>query len=251
MNSGLKLSLLGFGGVLLFCGAFVGFAKARGAELHDLPLLGPLFSAPDGGGERGPGPDVHPDVATAQHAPAPRPEPPRPEPAKPARASLLDAFSIESPYDAAELQQLVDALEASHREAETRLAAIAAREAAVEARESAVADKEQELAELKARLETLTQARGQESAGAGDPRSRSQAIEELTWRAKSGLFADGDAETLAPRLASYPAIEAARILSGLPPERAQELLGALPEARWREYAEAYASMRALVSDGKE
>jgi ribosomal protein L29 len=250
MNASLKHLLLGAGGVALFCGAFVGFAKWRGADLHELPWIGLLFPLPedDAGAVR-----VHPD---AELHPRPRATPAeeepvrlRQEPAKVARAGLLDAFTLESPYSASELQALVDALKESHREAEIRLEAIAAREAAVEAREQSVADREQELAELKARLDEMTQ---RAASGSLDPqRSKAEQLEDLTWSAKSALFADGDAETLAARLVAYPPIEAARILAGLPPERAQELRGALPESRWREYAEAYASMRALTSGNDE
>lgn len=249
MNQSLKHLLLGAGGIALFCGAFVGFAKWRGAELHELPWIGLLFPVPhDVAGDA----PAHPDLERPSRPGAAQPEAepvrPRQEPSKVARAGLLDAFSLESPYSASELQALVDALEASHREAEIRLEAIAAREAAVEVREAAVADREQELAELKSRLDAMTQGAG--SAPLETRRSTAEQLEELTWSAKSALFAEGDAETLATRLIAYPPIEAARILAGLPPERAQELLGALPEARWREYAEAYASMRAL-SSGKD
>jgi hypothetical protein len=241
----LKPLLIGFGGVLLFCGAFVGFATWRGAELHELPWIGLLFPLPeDDLGDLATHPDAPPRAETSR-PPRPQADPPRPrsEPAKVARASLLDAFTLEPPYSAAELQTLVDALKESHHEAELRLEAIAAREAAVEAREAAVADKEQELVELKARLDAMTQ-------GSGAPdrvRSKAEELEELAWSAKSALFAEGDVEPLATRLLGYPAIEAARILAGLPPERAQELLAALPESKWREYAEAYASARALAT----
>ncbi|HUR28787.1 MAG TPA: hypothetical protein VM509_11415, partial [Planctomycetota bacterium] len=56
----------------------------------------------------------------------------------------------------------------------------------------------------------------------------------------SAFFTDGDAEVLVQRLTGFTAAEGAQILIRLPPLRARELLDGLPNARWREYAEAYA-----------
>jgi hypothetical protein len=53
------------------------------------------------------------------------------------------------------------------------------------------------------------------------------------------FFAEGDISDLAKRLVGYEAPAAAKILAKLSPERARELLDALPTAKWREYAEAY------------
>ena len=51
---------------------------------------------------------------------------------------------------------------------------------------------------------------------------------------------EGETEVLIQRLAGFSPEESAKILIRLTPARAKELLDALPNARWREFAEAYA-----------
>jgi len=255
MNPFVKSSLLSLGGVVLFAGAFVGFAKLRGAEWHEIAVIGAFFPKPP---EGEPDPSLaeadhesgHEPGATAEVPPVAREHEPARKPppeVRSARLSLLDAFSLESPYTSSQLQALADSLEAKNREAEQRLAAIAEQEQLIADRMEALNEHQGALQELRAKLERMQEELRVRSEELEKDSSLRETREAEEWRARGKLFEEGEAEQLAKRLLAYAADDAAKILVTLEPERARELLDALPEAQWQAYAEAYSEATARAS----
>ena len=240
MNTVVKASLLGAGGILLFGGAFVGFAKARGADMHALPLIGAMFSAPP---QSEPIADAPP--AAEPHAATTAPNAPAHEATqvRTARAGLLDVFSLDAPFQKSELEQLVESLKQSQHESLERLDAIAAREKVLDEREKGLDERQQTLEKLKQQLEAKAREQSALDASTEDPAARAARIQE-TWVTRGSLFAEGETDRLVERLQSFSAADAAHILVTLDPARARELLDALPPAKWREYAEAYSMLMA-------
>ncbi len=257
MKPAVTYSLLAVGALVLFSAATIGFAKMKGAPLHELPLFGALFPAPaetDATDEHaGPG-DTHepaagavaehgeaaPTHAAETHSNATANEH-RP---KVARASLLDAFSLETPLDGAELQGLVKSLRDAQREADQRLGAVAKREVELDERERALKERQQELLEMKSRMEAASAEVQPGAVSAAPVKATKQELDEREWAAKAQLFESGEAAAIAERLTSFNADDAAKILVALPPKRARDLLAALPTEKWKEFADAYSKRAA-------
>lgn len=252
MNKVATYSLIGAGALALFSAAYIGFAKMHGAPMHELPVFGALFPAPEKPAEsEAPVGDEHASAAT-EPAPPEHTEAPKPAPAAQLReqkADLFSMFQLQSPYSADELRALVDGLKTKNQEAERRLAEMTAKEELVRDRLETIAEREKSLERIKTELDQKEReltAREEEVKSEEQKKSDS---EEKSAKALGALFGEGEVEVLAPRLASYGAKEAARILVTLDPERAKELLDALPQARWREFAEAYTKLVAARKTG--
>lgn len=249
MNKVAFYSLIGAASLLLFALAYLGFAKARGAPMHELPVFGSLFPAPEEGEE------AHASQAQAsesdtgaEHASATEPTieahaaPPERERAPvhtAQKADLLSVFQIESPFTPDELRKLVDGWKTKNQEVEARLGSVIAKEELVQDRLETLGDREKTLERIQRELDQREQAlalREQKLARAELTQEDAQA---KSAQALGALFVDGEVEILAQRLASYGPKEGARILATLEPDRARELLDAVPQARWREFAEAY------------
>jgi flagellar motility protein MotE (MotC chaperone) len=268
MNKVATISLASAGGLLLFSVAYIGFAKLNGVPMHTLPVFGSLFPAPPESeasedeahasgtaeGEHGEKPaETNPEghgeeVATNEHGEKPiasateshgashGSESPRREEAK---ADVLGMFQFESPYTADELRELVSTLERRNKELDRRLAELANKEELADDRLEAIEDRQKALDTMKAELEELQAelaARAEELERDGQKKSDD---EQKSVRALGALFEDGEPDALASRLVGYGPKEAAKILATLQPDRAKELLDALPQAKWREFAEAY------------
>jgi predicted RNase H-like nuclease (RuvC/YqgF family) len=163
------------------------------------------------------------------------------------KADLFSIFQLESPYSADELRALVDGLKAKNQDAERRLAELTAKEELIRDRLDTIAEREKALERIKTELDQKERELVAREDEVKSEEQKKTDSEEKSAKALGALFGDGDVEVLAPRLASYGSKEAARILVTLDPERAKELLDALPQARWREFAEAYTR---LVADRK-
>jgi flagellar motility protein MotE (MotC chaperone) len=245
MNTVVKASLLGVGGLVLFGGAFVGFAKARGADMHALPLIGAMFAAPpepEPIKDTPPAADTH-AASTAAANPAPAAQAHEETHVRTARAGLLDVFSLDAPFQKDELEQLVESLKKSQHDALDRLDAIAAREKVLDEREKLLDERQATLEKLKAQLDSKAREQSALDASTEDPAARAARIQE-TWVTRGLLFAEGETDRLVERLQGFSASDAAHILTTLDPARARELLDALPAAKWREYAEAYSILMA-------
>ncbi|MBI5432641.1 MAG: hypothetical protein HZA52_07415 [Planctomycetes bacterium] len=266
MNKVATLSLAGAGGLLLFSVAYIGFAKMNHVPLHTLPVFGSLFPKPpaetDEHGEPKAGDehasasgdehatetpnDEHGEVATADpHAtPEHSAETKGHAATKGAshgesKADLLGMFQFESPYSADELRELVETVERKNKELDRRMAELSTKEELVDDRLEAIEDRQKALDAMKTELEELQAelaARAEEVQRDGQKKSDE---EQKTVKALGALFEEGEADALASRLIGYGPKEASKILATLSPERAKELLDALPQAKWREFAEAY------------
>jgi hypothetical protein len=225
MKKPLLYALIGLGALELFLAAMVAFAHVLGAELDSLPLIGALFPADE--------PPAEPAVAAEPGRDAITP------PGRLARLGVLETFSMESPYSASELAELVGELERRREEIELRHAELDEREQRLESRAELLDEKYADLRELFVRLEERAAELDLRAAEVQRDESAASEREASGWRTLAQLFAEGDAEDLSGRLLRYEPAAAARILSQLEPDRAKELLDALPPERWQPYAEAY------------
>ena len=230
MNKLVLAILLALGSFGLFSGAFVGFARLRGTPSHELPLIGGLFTPPpqEEGLEAG----------LAETEPGTRPGPTAREPTQ-AGLGLLDMFRLESPMQAAELQELARSLK-------QRLARVAERETQLDAREQRLDERamfldEQfgSLAELRQGLESWQTELDQRQTEVERDEATQAEREAESWQGMAKLFEKGEAASLARRLEAWSPGEAAELLRHLKPERARELLEALRGESWKDYWEAY------------
>jgi hypothetical protein len=231
----------------------------NGAPMHELAVFGSLFPAPEksaetdahagdehsAASEPAPVESAEDEQATGEHATqAPKPPPAHPREQK---ADLFSMVQLESPYSAEELRALVDGLKSKNHEAERRLAEMTAKDELIRDRLDTIAEREKTLERIRTELDQKERELAAREQEVKSEEQKKSDAEEKSAKALGALFGEGEVEVLAPRLASYGPKEAARILVTLEPERAKELLDALPQARWREFAEAYTK---LVADRK-
>jgi hypothetical protein len=152
---------------------------------------------------------------------------------------MLDADGL---YTQDELRALAESLRQKNHEADQRGAELDRREDLLADRLTALDDRRRVLDEFAKQLDARDRELKARSAEVNrDSNSGNSADgKNLPPADMSAFFADGDVEVLVQRLAGFSVEESARILVKLPPARALELLDAMPSARWREYAEAYA-----------
>jgi hypothetical protein len=255
MNKVAAISLASAGGLMLFSVAYLGFAKMNHVPMHTLPVFGSLFPAPpDGEDEHGPSSvaehgdepyadpnvsDGHDAEATSHDAPPSEKHAPAPSKHGEAKADLLGMFQFESPYTAEEMRELVETLERKNAELDRRMAQLATKEELVDDRLETIEERQKALDAMKAELEELQSelaARAEELDREGETKADE---EKKSVKALGALFEDGEVDALATRLVGYGPREAAKILATLEPDRAKELLDAIPQAKWREFAEAY------------
>lgn len=270
MNKIALLSVSAVGGLALFGVAFLGFAKLNGVPLHSLPGVGGMFpkveedhgdthaAAPDAAGadhtasptpaeDHGQAPHAGAtdasaaETTTAGESHAPPPKPIHDLQPEEARASVFDLLDVDGLYTQEELKTLADSLRAKNREADNRLHAIESREEMLADRLTALDERRRTLDDFAKQLDARERelsAREAEARRDGQAAGADGAPADM-----SGFFGDGDTEVLAQRLAGFSPEEAGAILVKLAPERARELLDALPAARWRDFAEAYARLQ--------
>ncbi|HVS18008.1 MAG TPA: hypothetical protein VMT18_05360 [Planctomycetota bacterium] len=211
------------GAAALFTAAFLGFAWLRADGPHQLPVIGGLFPAPA----------VEPEP---ERIATPRP---RIEAAEQAGLGLLDVFRIDSPIAKEELATLASTLKTRLAALDERAAELARAEARLAERSALLDEQMATINDLRTELErwqTELEARAavvrrdEDAAGARDAES---------WSKLSKLFEKGDAASLAAKLGGYPPDDAARVLVGLKPDRARELLEKLGGESWKDYWDAY------------
>lgn len=263
MNKVATMSLAGAGGLFLFSVAYIGFAKMNGVPMHTLPVFGSLFPAPPAEeGEHGEehasengehaaegatgteAADPHGEVASgAEHGSKPAPTgthaPTKSSKSHEATADLLGAFKFDSPYTSDELRELVETLEKKNTELDRRMAELATKEELADDRLEAIEDRQKALDAMKTELEELQAELAARAEELQDETEKKTEVEQKSIKALGAMFEDGELDALASRLTTYGPKEAAKILVTLTPERAKELLDALPQAKWREFAEAY------------
>jgi flagellar motility protein MotE (MotC chaperone) len=250
-----EIAFFSFSGLCFFAVAFMGFVAAAGVPLNEVAVVGSMFhvSAPEGGaghGESGGSAvtDAHAgersggDAAESAHGGADEgsaADHGAVQVAHSAGLGVLAAFSLEAPYRAEELEELVNALRAERLELDAREAELADREGWMRERQAQVTAQIETLQELRAALDTKqrelelreAEVKGQEDTAAN---ARTAHLGEM-----ARLFESGEPEELAPRLVQFTPEEAGRMLRALSPERAVELLNALPSEQWKAYSESY------------
>lgn len=231
MKTPLWITLTALGGSVLFGGSLVSFALLRGAAPQELPLLGGLL-------DRAAQPEAEARRADAQAreenlAPAP------PRSTRRASLGVFDVFELDSPLTSAELTVLADELKAKRVEADRLLETLREREAHVQERLRTLDEQHATLQRIRTQLESWEAELAARDAELDRDESARAAREAERWGTLAELFADGDPEELSTRLLEYEPEDAARVLAALGAERARALLAALPEARWKDYAEAY------------
>jgi flagellar motility protein MotE (MotC chaperone) len=236
MKKLLKPAALALGAAVLFTVAFLGFAWMRADGPHAMPLIGGMFPQP----ALEAAPEAGSEVAEV---------PAHAQPAARAGLGLLDVFRVESPIDAEELAALAATLK-------SRLAALDARAAELDREEERLAERAELLEEQMSTIHALrtelerwqTELEQRQAALRGDEAVEAER-DAASWAKLSKLFEKGDASSLAAKLAGYSPDEAARVLVGLKPDRARELLEKLGGTSWKDYWDAY--RRALGSQGSE
>ena len=229
-----KPILLALCALLLFGGAFVGFAVLRGSAPHEVPVLGRLFPAPPE-----PPHDEEPDEQAPPGVVSPLEGQPSARPPRVAGLGLLDAFRIDAPVGADELQRLAGELKRKNEEADRRLSELDEREARLTERALLLDEQLAGLRELRGGLEAWDlELAEREAVLEQDVAQREQGAAE-SWQRMAKLFEKGEAETLARKLEAYTPAEAARILRHLKPDRARTLLEGLRGESWKLYWDAY------------
>lgn len=232
MSKTVELAFLALGGISLFVVAFLGFAVSGGVPLQDVAVIGPLLEQ-----------DVEPTTTTEPVEVAPDPARPRSDfEVLRSNAGILSAYSLPSPFDGGELQELADELSRRKQDLDEREDRIAERELQVQEREDSAAEQFRTLQEMRNGLEALEADLEARASEVARDESASAENEQSGWRSRAELFADGDAEELSGRLTQYEPEEAARILHQLESERATELLNALPASQWKTYVDAYTAL---------
>lgn len=252
MNKVAKMSLAGAGALFLFSVAYVGFASMNGVPMHTLPVFGSLFPAPPSSehAQDAHGAAASADVPEADHGEVARETgqtdggasetgESHARSSRATQADLLGAFQFDSPYEADELRDLVATLERKNAELDRRLAELATKEELVDDRLEAIEDRQKALDTMKAELEELQAELAARAEELQEGAEQKADVERRSVQALGALFEDGEVDALASRLVSYGPKEAAKILATLTPDRAKELLDALPQPKWREFAEAY------------
>ncbi len=226
MVSYLKPALAVLGGATLFAGAFVFSALQRGASRGDLPLIGGLLSEK----AAEPAPEHVEPVAPAK---------PVHEEPRTAGLGLLDAFHIEAPLSAAELEALARDLKLGIAQIERRGAELDDRERRLADREHQLDEHYASLQELRTSLERWEQDLVGREVNVGQAEVDKEAREAESWQKMAKLFEKGDASSLARKLSAYSPGEAAQILKHLKTERARELLEGVTGESWKQYWDAY------------
>lgn len=247
MKKPVELALLAGAGIGLFSLCFVGFAAMSGVPMHTLPLVGALFEEPEP--VEDPLGDLAKEDAISPESDLLYPDKPTPDEERQilgANLGVIGSFAVAAPFTRDELSDLVAEIETRREEIESRFEEVRQREGEVESQVLWLQERRSELKQLQdsvdeqfAGLEIERESLAAERAAfEGDVQSaRESSGERLTRLAQ--LFAEGEPGVAASRLLPYGAQESGEILRRLEPERALEVLNALPEENWAEFAEAF------------
>ena len=222
----LRIAGLAAAGLSLFGLSFIGFSLASGAPRHEIALIGWLFDPP-------------PDPEEGEEPPAPEEAPSDLEVLE-SRMGALATYSLEPPFTEGELQRMVDEIKGRQLELQRWEEELVEREGRSQERQETVDEQFESLAEMRLRLEEFELELDLREREVERGEAARAEREEAAFLKTAELFKEGDAEELSKRLLEFPSDEAAKILQALGKERARELLAALPDSSWKEYADAYA-----------
>ena len=229
MNKIFNILGLAFFAMLLFGGAFVGFAKLSGAPMHTLPIVGGFFETPlddasvagieDDYDRNTPARSVEHEVQVG--------------------ANVLGAFVLPSPYTAEQIKDLEMQLKGKLRDAQLELDRMSLRRIELDERETALQDRWAELQELRNTLERFEEDLNQRAAEierdevARDEKERA-ALQDL-----AKVFETGEPDDLVEKLKAHGEKDAAKLLSMMDVERAAELLRAMDAETSVRFSKAY------------
>ena len=215
--------------VLLFGGAFLGFAKISGAPMHTLPVVGGFFGAP-----------TEDDAVADAPDDAERSSPARTvEDQVQAGANVLGAFVLPSPYTAEQLKDLELQLKSKLREAQLELDRMSLRRIELDEREVALQDRWAELQELRNTLERFEEDLNQRAEEIERDESARNAKERAALQDLAKVFESGEAAELVDKLKAYGEEDAAKLLAMMDVERAAELLRAMDAETSVRFSKAY------------
>ncbi len=213
MNKTLQYALFAAGGVALFAGTFVGVASLSGVPMHEVAVIGGLFSAPE------PTP-VSPELeALAEREPQLSGRE-----ALERQAGLLGAFMVESPFTGTELHKLQDELKGKFQENRLLSERLRVRELELEEWEKTLGEKYNELADMRTKLEEMESSIALRYAELERDEAAKRGRELAGWKAQAALYAGGKPETSAKMLAEEAPADAAIILRELGADQAGEIL---------------------------
>lgn len=229
MNKILQFVGIGFVALLLFGGAFIGFAKLSGAPMHTLPIAGAFFDAPDDAG-----------LIAELHASDDRDAMKRTAEAEvQVGASVLGAFVLPSPYNSEQIKELEMLLKSKLREAQLELDRISMRRLELDERETALQDRWTELQELRNTLERFEGDLNQRSAEIERDESARSEKEIAALQDLAKVFEEGEPEELVTKLQAYGEKDAAKLMAQMDVERVAELLRAMDEENYVRFSKAY------------
>lgn len=225
MNSVLKYVAYGAGSFALLGGSFFAFAVLSGTPMSQIPGIGAVFPAPE---------------EVPEEAAPPEANDAREELAGDRRSTgqvygrargPLQAFLLDNPFSAGELEELADALKSERR-------ALAVRENELAALRAELDEERRHYQELFAELEELRTAlveRSEEQEARAEELARQRSdlaeVERASYRNLATVYAEGKASSAAGMLSqAYPPEKAALILSALDDERAAALLAEIHKA---------------------
>lgn len=233
MNKLFQTLGLAFFAILLFGGAFVGFAKLSGAPMHSLPIVGSFFDTP-----------LDDDVAADIVRDSDRDAPARSvEQEVQVGANVLGAFVLPSPYTAEQLKELENQLKSKLREAQLELDRLGLRHIELDERETALQDRWAELQELRATLERFEEDLDQRAAEIERDEAARNEKEAAALKDLAKVFETGEADALVEKLKAYGEKDAAKILTMMDVERAAELLRAMDAETSVRFSKAYTAER--------
>lgn len=229
MNKILQFVGIGFFALLLFGGAFIGFASMSGAPLYNLPVVGGFFEAPD---------ETHliadADVDGNRDA-----QKRSVEEEVQVGASVLGAFVLPSPYTSEQIKDLEMLLKSKLREAQLELDRMSLRHIELDERETALQDRWAELQELRNTLEQFEGDLNQRSAEIERDESARSEKEVAALQDLAKVFEAGEPEELVRKLQAYGEEDAAKLLAQMDVERVAELLRAMDEENYVRFSKAY------------
>ncbi|MCA8980469.1 MAG: hypothetical protein H6831_11660 [Planctomycetes bacterium] len=229
MNKILQYVGIGFCALLLFGGAFLGFAKLSGAPMHTLPVLGGFFQAPDEYAALVDS-DTRADRDSVKRSV---------EEEVQVGASVLGAFVLPSPYTSEQIKDLEMLLKSKLREAQLELDRMSLRRLELDEREAALQDRWGELQELRSTLERFEEDLNQRSAEIERDEAARSEKEVAALQDLAKVFEEGEPEELVNKLQAYGEEDAAKLLAQMDVERVAELLRAMDEENYVRFSKAY------------
>ena len=229
MNKIITYAGMAFFALLLFGGAFVGFAKMSGAPMHSLPLVGGLFA------EEATEDDSAPVAENGDRQLAKRSV----QEEISVGASVLGAFVLPAPYTADQLKDLEMQLKSKLREVQLDLDRLRLRNNALDEREMALQDRWSELQDLRNTLERFEGDLNQRSSEIERDEAARSEKEIAALQNLAKVFEEGDAADLIDKLTAYGEMEAAKLLVQMGVDRAAELLRAMDPETSTKFSRAY------------